>query len=155
LDEPEFRQGLLALSGELDRQLIRIADDAIATRTSPCVLANETLFRRGLTWAAQGPLTPPPEDRLALFRRVIERARDAVAAWHGQLWFVYLPTWYRYTHPGPRQERDRARILQIARDAGLATTDAVELFAAHGDPLDCFPYHLNGHYTAACYRLLG
>ncbi len=90
-----------------------------------------------------------------MFRRVIERARQEVSEWNGQLWFVLLPTWYSYTHPGPTLERDRAQILKIAREANLTTIDAVELFSHLGDPLDCFPYHLNGHYTAGCYRLLG
>jgi hypothetical protein len=66
---------------------------------------------------------------LDVFRRILTEAKRRAERDGGELQFVYLPDWERFT-------------------------DAEPAFRAHGDPLSLFPFREAGHYTEAGHRLV-
>ncbi len=93
-------------------------------------------------------------DNLEVFREVLQRAQTQVAGWDGQLYFVYLPEWTRYTNYRSLGELKREEVLNLVRGLGLPIIDIDPVFRAHGDPLSLFPFRGLGHYTEAGHRLV-
>ena len=88
-----------------------------------------------------------------LFRAILERGRDDVASWGGQLAIAYLPARERFSDESdPNPHRDEI-LAQIA-SAQIALLDLTPVFAAHPDPLSLFPYRVLSHYTDEGYQLL-
>jgi len=92
---------------------------------------------------------------LEAFRHVMSEARRRADRWNGQLYFVYLPAWERFTHryrsPGDQKRDD---VLRIVRELGVPIIDTVPAFSAQNDPLALFPFRQPGHYTEAGHRLV-
>ena len=88
-----------------------------------------------------------------LFSTVMARARDDVAAWGGDLFFVYLPGWWSVVRPddGPPH---RDGILETVRELGIPIVDPTPAFLRHPDPDALFPFGIEGHYTEEGFRLL-
>jgi lysophospholipase L1-like esterase len=95
--------------------------------------------------------TSSSEAEIDLFGRILSRAKTHVEGWGGSLCFVYLPTWARYGDP-PLQNRDRERVLALARSLQLPVIDVHQAFQAQEDPLEFFPFRLQGHYNDAGHR---
>jgi hypothetical protein len=66
-----------------------------------------------------GATTSPPEPDLALFERVLARARDDVHGWGGRMAFAYLPSWNTVFRPTASLDRMREGVLDIARRLDL------------------------------------
>ena len=92
---------------------------------------------------------------MRVFREVLRNAADRVQRWNGQLAFVYLPTWERYSGQSHTTgEAKREEVLAIARDLGIPIIDVETAFRATGDPLSQFPFRAPGHYTENGHRLV-
>ena len=91
------------------------------------------------------------------FQSVIERAKSVVSSWGGELYFVYLPTYLRYSSLVENHDayNHKSEIAKIVKDANIPFIDMhEEVFAKHDDPLSLFPFRLNGHYTPEGYKLI-
>jgi hypothetical protein len=88
------------------------------------------------------------------FRETLQLAKTRVEAWGGQLRFVYLPDWARYTTYSSVGQAKRDDVLQLVRGLGIPIIDIDPVFRAHGDPLSLFPFRGNGHYTETGHRLV-
>ena len=91
------------------------------------------------------------------FQSVIERAKSVVSSWGGELYFVYLPTYLRYSSLVENHDayNHKSEIAKIVKDANIPVIDMhEEVFAKHDDPLSLFPFRLNGHYTPEGYKLI-
>lgn len=156
--DPAFRQDLAAQQDEIDRQMKALVDATLGTelRASARLGRFVRLMRlRNLLGVAVNPAARPPSPDLPLFQRVIHEARLTVEAWGGRLWFAYLPSWERYARRGQPLDDGREQVLAIAARDGLPTLDLSELFDRQPNPMELFPYRLNGHYNALGYRLVG
>ncbi len=90
-----------------------------------------------------------------VFRRIVSRAKTKVSAWGGEMYFVYLPEWARYTKYQSGGKLKRDSVLKLVRDLGIRTIDIDPVFQSSGDPLALFPFRQVGHYTEAGHRLVG
>jgi len=91
-----------------------------------------------------------------LFGEILKRARDRVTTWGGELYFVYLPTWSRYTdkNKDDNQYCHRQEVLSIVHGLGIPIIDLhQEVFLKHPDPLSLIPFRVYGHYNAEAYKL--
>jgi hypothetical protein len=90
-----------------------------------------------------------------VFRAVLSHAKRRVESWGGELRFVYLPDWERYTTQyrslGDTRRND---VLKAVADLGLSLIDVEPAFRAHGDPLSLFPFRQPGHYTKVGHHLV-
>ena len=97
-----------------------------------------------------------------LFREILARAREIVAAWQGEIVVVFLPGAWQFdpNAPAPRWTRsDLARAIRDdARSVGLDFVDVAAALARQPDPLSHYSYRgesLLGspHMNAAGYAL--
>jgi lysophospholipase L1-like esterase len=89
-----------------------------------------------------------------VFREILRQAKLRVERWNGQLYFVYLPEWSRYTAYRSWGKERRDDVLKLVRSLGIPIIDIDPVFQAHGDPLSLFPFRGVGHYTEAGHRLV-
>ena len=102
--------------------------------------------------APQPPAADLPVDFL---EDVLVSARDRVRRWDGELFFVYLPGWGRYSSAVAHPAFDsRPQILERVRESGIPIIDFTGVLDSHPDPLSVFPFRERGHYTAQGYKLL-
>ena len=90
-----------------------------------------------------------------LFSRIMAKADRMVQSWGGKLYFVYLPSFFRYDHKAkvyPFNQKDL--ILASVRALGIPAVDFDQVIRQNGDPLSCFPFRTNGHYNPKGYALL-
>lgn len=91
----------------------------------------------------------------ALFREILESARDEVASWDGELLFAYLPLTSDFYGLNRYRSGDgivRQRTLAIARELGLRSIDLHPAIAALPDPM-AVSSTPRTHYDALGYEL--
>jgi hypothetical protein len=92
---------------------------------------------------------------LDVFRRILAEAKQRAERWGGELQFVYLPDWERYTRRfRTLGDTKRDDVLRIVSELGIPIIDTEPAFRAHGDPLSLFPFRESGHYTEAGHRVV-
>jgi hypothetical protein len=95
------------------------------------------------------------QEQIQLFRQVMAKAQGAVRSWGGTLYFVYLPSYYRYAGKAqtyPLNQRDL--IIANVQSLGIPLIDFHPTISNLSDPLAAFPFRTNGHYTKKSYRML-
>ena len=76
-----------------------------------------------------------------------------VSEWGGEMYFVYLPEFTRYSKSKEHGNRDS--VMQTATELDIPIIDIHrEVFDPHPDPLSLFPFRIKGHYNAEGYRLV-
>jgi hypothetical protein len=93
-------------------------------------------------------------DNMNVFREVLSKARTRVAAWGGQLHFIYLPEWAHFTRYRTWGTIKHKDVLTIVSSLGIPVVDVEPAFRAQGDPLSLFPFRSVGHYIDAGHRLV-
>ena len=89
-----------------------------------------------------------------LFAKVLTKAKARTAAWGGELYFVYLPEWSRYSGltADHDQYRKKSVVIDVIKNLNIPVIDIHQgVFADHPDPLSLFPFRMNGHYNAEGY----
>jgi hypothetical protein len=89
---------------------------------------------------------------LDMFRSILVEAKAAVEAWNGQLYFVYLPQWARYSRP-QLVSKNRDAVLRLVKDLDIPAIDIHPAFQV-ADPLSLFPFRQFGHYNEKGHRLV-
>ena len=90
-----------------------------------------------------------------LFVEIMSHARDRVRKWGGELYFVYVPEFYRYSggvedHDGYRK---RKVVIDTVKALGIPVVDLhQDFFSNHSEPLSFFPLKMARHYTADGYQ---
>lgn len=155
--ERGFTQELAPAQAHINAAVRTMVDSRIAER-----LAGRAVFvphLRKLVWqvreqrsrrsvAAPDNASKDVDTSVALFLKVLARARDDVAERGGRLLFAYLPEYHRYAgsklSPGAMQ---RDRVLAGVRVLGIPVVDLDEAFRRHANPVTLFPFGLRGHYN--------
>lgn len=88
-----------------------------------------------------------------LFKKVLARAKADVAAWGGELTFVYLPDMW-FTGNKVKHHPLRDRVLAAVREVGLPLLDVDEPFNKEPD-LEALRYHPDAHDSPAGYAVVG
>ena len=89
-----------------------------------------------------------------LFAKILTKAKVRVESWGGELYFVYLPEYGRYSSKGIPHDsyNKKAEVIQVVKGLDIPVVDIhQEVFADHPDPLALFPFRLSGHYNADGY----
>ena len=90
----------------------------------------------------------------SLFGEILARAKLATERWGGSLYLVYLPNWNRYVNGSMAGNRERARILEVAKGLGISVIDLEPAFKAHVDPLSLFAFRRSLHYNDEGHQLI-
>jgi hypothetical protein len=113
------------------------------------------VYENYVTFPGNETIEPRRQDapQIELLFNVLLRAKKLVGEWGGSLYFIYLPTRYRYA-PAEGSAPNRYAVVGAASKAGLPVIDMHPIFAAQKDPLNLFPLRLAGHYTEEGHRLV-
>jgi hypothetical protein len=96
--------------------------------------------------------TPTPT-HTPVFREILQQSKQMVLGWGGKMYFVYLPSFERYSTGNEHPNRDF--IMQTATELDVPIIDIHrEVFDPHPDPLSLFPFRMRNHYNAEGYRLV-
>ena len=161
--QPGFTQNLAGRYREIDKAMRSFVDDRLVEkiRTTPAVLPNlRTLlwrFRHNQAGPIQAPVTQTQYD-LSLFRTILSSAKEAVGNNGGRLVFVYLPEYERFNLDVPAASWSGApmkdEVLAMVSSLGIDYIDIGPAFRAVADPLDLFPFRVQGHYNRQGHEIL-
>jgi len=90
-----------------------------------------------------------------LFAEILMEARDRVNAQGGQLYFVYLPEFSRYSSSNVDHGnyKKRNEVISIVQDLKIPVIDIHQnSFINHKDILSMFALRMNGHYSPYGYK---
>jgi hypothetical protein len=170
--KPDFAQRDLARQTDIDRAILAemprlsaIQESNVRSFESNSVIHGVVSFvklaaiRARLTLVDEDPSSIAlaadfEQPNMAAFREILSLAKSRVEGWNGQLLFVYLPEWARYTSYSSWGKAKRGEVLELVRSMGISIIDIDPVFQAHGDPLSLFPFRGSGHYTEAGHRLV-
>jgi hypothetical protein len=88
-----------------------------------------------------------------IFTTILTKAKAEIQAWGGELYFVYLPEYDRYSTKiiSHNQYRKKSEVIEVVKGLNIPVLDIhQEVFADHPDPLALFA-GLNAHYNADGY----
>jgi hypothetical protein len=100
-----------------------------------------------------------------IFKDILQQSKQMVSAWGGEMYFVYLPSFYLQTplvqgnyfqeNVYISEERNRKIVMQTATELDIPIIDIQnEVFKTHPDPVSLFPFRMHSHYNAEGYRLV-
>jgi hypothetical protein len=87
------------------------------------------------------------------FREILSLAKAEVAAWGGEMYFVYLPGWGRFANTPPSKDPHDA-VTEMVRGLAIPLIDLEPPFRASGAPLGLFPFGQPGHYNEQGHTLV-
>lgn len=164
--ETDYRQNLMVNQSQIDRALahhitLKSVAGTFGKLSAFDILQLDELRNRIFRVAGVCP-TDTAEKRLSDFERILTDAKVQVQSWGGELFFVYLPTWERYSgytgDCGAKRFMAAAQlhdqVVAVAASAGLPVIDIKDAFDAHPDPLALWPFRKNGHYNEDGNRLV-
>ena len=99
-----------------------------------------------------------PEYDVDLFQQILAETKSIVARSGGELVFVYLPEYERFSEVTPSAPWSAARIkpeiLDMVSESGIDVIDIEPAFRRESDPLELFPFKLQGHYNSKGYAVV-
>ena len=160
----DFSQELLHLGPDIDRVLEEYTEQTkteIDLKRLPGSLktilklsnVRQHLYGPGNNGSADRSVN---DDEIELIGKILSEAKFTVEGWKGSLYFVYLPGRERYAdwRRAGEDEKNRQRILRVARSIGLPVIDVRDVFESQRDPLDLFSLRRFRHYNETGHRLI-
>lgn len=179
--DPQYSQGLSRRQAQIDQALMKITNDILAMGNSGSLLASllqglvdgniyvrelEHILKFSHVWHLMTDprryLTPVVDfetetdssvHTMEVFQRILKMGKDTVQAWGGEMLFVYLPEWERYSGERPASPH-REVVLDLVTKLGIPVIDIHAIFGEHPDPLRLFPFRQPAHYNAEGYQLV-
>jgi len=156
--EDEFSQNLINRQKEIDDRLKKylaaeyVNKEEVQSQTK--TLLTKTMWIR--LGAIRNVLvfdSKVDNDHL-LFTKILNEAKARIKSWGGEIYFVYLPGYGRYTLKGISHDRyqKKSEVIDLVKKLNIPVIDIhQEVFADHLDPLALFPLRMSGHYNADGY----
>jgi hypothetical protein len=171
LREKDFSQHLMSRQAEIDSDMRVPLENANNQRRSTLVIPaiglryygtesltrlislheTHSLLAAKLGFGDQKDAWKSEEGEMPLFRDVMAHAKDEIAQWGGQLYFVYLPGTDLFTN-APGRQRLRSEVLAIVSDLQIPVIDLYPALREKTDPLGFFSLPFP-HYNVEGYRL--
>jgi len=86
-----------------------------------------------------------------IFKEILEKTKISSSGWGGDLYFVYLPAYSRYSLN--EEHYLRTFILKTINELDIPIIDIhEEMFKSSPDPFSFFPFRLYGHYNSEGYK---
>ncbi len=156
--EDEFSQNLINRQKEIDERLKKylaaeyVNKEKVQTQ-SKTLLTKTSWIRLG---AIRNVLVFDSEVDIdyVLFTKILNEAKARIRSWGGEIYFVYLPGYGRYTEEVISHDKyqKKSEVIDLIKELNIPVIDIhEEVFANHPDPLELFPLRLSGHYNADGY----
>lgn len=103
-------------------------------------------------------LTPTPTSATTptlapIFRDILQKSKQMVSEWGGQMYFAYLPLSPASNLKG-KKHPNIDFVIQAATELDIPIIDIHREVLDHPDPLSLFPFRKHGHYNAKGYKLV-
>ena len=154
--DPKFSQQLRArrdeVNGIVRRYVEKLISDYIDNRPRFIPTLRTAVWQalhHGMSQVHQaaGPVADESYD-IALFGRVLALAKAEVEGKGGQLVFVYLPEYNRFSGQMPSEPaRYREQVLSLVHQLKIRVVDVDPIIKNASDPLALYPYRLKGHFN--------
>jgi hypothetical protein len=167
--EPGFSQQLLARQPEIDGALRKFISETYKREGDKRIAAERTILQRaleivkfsnlreklGMVYGVDNKgdydeaeaLSMLDESKRHLLIDTLTQAQTLAHGWGGSLYFVYLPSWYRYGKDSRIAEIERTKTFGLVDGLGIPIIDVHHAFRAQKDPLNLFPIRKFGHYN--------
>jgi len=166
---PGFTQSLMQRHSEINKAVYAYIENRLKMKEQGQAKLLPNL--RSLFWEfRQGKLLTPftkkksPSDLLKskydieLFQQILAETKRIIARGGGKLVFVYLPEYERFSEETPSPPWSAARIksdiLDMVSTLGVDVIDIEPAFHRENDPLELFPYKIQGHYNSRGYAVV-
>ena len=163
LNEDDYSQNLISRQKEIDdvlKNYIQIEwerqknkDNKIVKKKNEWIinLLKLTELRRMINLRPiPATLTAAPVPK-SIFRDILQKSNQMTSGMNGKMYFVYLPSFMRYSTG--KEDPYRDFIMQTATELDIPIIDIhKEVFEPHPNPLSLFP--LRGHYNSDGYKLV-
>lgn len=152
-------QSLTSRQSEIDNALLKWLDSQNHDRDG-YTMANFFFLKRlrGLLRSSLAQDTPTRsfDSSWPLMNNVLIEAKKITESWGGELVFVYLPSYTRYSDSISDQDEylDKALLIKSVRRLQIPVIDIHENFLKDKDPLRFFPSRKNGHYNEEGYLMV-
>ena len=154
--DPKFSQQLRArrdeVNGIVRRYVEKLISDYIDNRPRFIPTLRTAVWQalhHGMSQVHQaaGPVADESYD-IALFGRVLALAKAEVERKGGQLVFVYLPEYNRFSGQMLSEPaRYREQVLSLVHQLQIRVVDVDPIIKNASDPLALYPYRLKGHFN--------
>ena len=164
--EASFNQGLVSIQDQIDKSIDEFVAGVLKDYKKPNAGLEKTLldvlFLRDLRTFLRLPTfswryKKNIEDLdFGLLEKAVEKINNHIESWGGELYIIYLPSWYRQRRPdhaSPVVEKIRREMGRIVSKHKIPFVDMIPVFMAYPAPrkLVVFP---GSHYNAKGYRLV-
>jgi len=160
LNEDDYSQNLISRQEEIDGVLINYVQ--VKWKKKKTMLLKKTwdakriikLYnlrkRINLIPTTTPNITPA---HTSIFRDILSKSKQMVSGWGGKMYFVYLPSFARYSTGN--EDSNRNFVMRTATELDIPIIDIhKEVFDPHPDPLSLFPFRTNCLYNAEGLRLV-
>lgn len=165
--ESGFSQSLIDRHKEIDKALRVYVDNRLIMKEQGRAKVLPNL--RQLLWKLRNETLPIADGEkksssnvagydIELFKRILEETQRILNGKRGQLVFVYLPEYERFRNDLPSPPWSAAGIksdvLSMVSALGIDVIDIEPAFHRENEPLDLFPFGINGHYNSKGYAVV-
>ena len=153
--DDSFSQGLISRQPEIDKEIINWIKTEQEYRFEILKYVKLSNLRRFIK--SDGVQNHYVDLHNEIFFQSLNRTKERVNSWGGDLYFVYLPQFERYSSEKVDQDefRNKSEVLDLVVSLGIKTIDIHKLvFEQQSDPLSLFPFRIDAHYTALGYNLV-
>ena len=161
--KPGFTQKLASRHREIDTATREYLNDRINEKVNGRAVIFPNL--RLLLWRIRHTQTGPVQNidspmyyDLSLFRKILATAKQLVEKNGGRLIFVYLPEYERFNLEVPSAPWSGAgmktEVLAMVSSLGIDLIDIEPAFLTVEDPVDLFPFRMQGHYNKQGYSIV-
>jgi hypothetical protein len=156
--DSEFSQNLPARQTQINQALTAYVENEMAKEVARQTIGWQSVIKlshlRQRLDLLQGDFgNKSTAEILMLFSKILAQAKTRVIARGGEIYFVYLPDWSRYSKLAVA-EKTRDPVLTLIRNLEIPLIDIHEAFQAQKDPLALFPFRRSGHYNEDGHRLV-
>lgn len=147
-----FNQNLKSNQNRIDRIAKKIISKKLPKTKNESLLFkfSKLYYTRDLIRLTLTPRTVLLDNKLEL-KKILKLTKDLIEKNNSKLFFVYLPNYNRYTSKYVNTNYDQ--IKKIIDELQIPFIDIHnEVFSKEQNPLNLFPFGINGHYNIEGYR---
>ena len=161
--KPGFTQELVSRHREIDVATREYLNDRVNEKVNgrAVIFPNLRLLLWRIRYTQTGPvqnIDSPMNYDLSLFRKILATAKQVVEKSGGRLVFVYLPEYERFNREVPSAPWSgtgmKTEVLAMVSSLGIDLIDIEPAFLAVEDPLNLFPFRMQGHYNKQGYAIV-
>tara|TARA_Y100001960_G_scaffold250088_1_gene266280 strand:+ start:5630 stop:7015 length:1386 start_codon:yes stop_codon:yes gene_type:complete len=97
---------------------------------------------------------PPTEELYGVLSEILSQANDEVREWDGRMYFVFIPSFYRFIHAPGIEPINREKIFSAVSNIGIPLIDFYPDVAEYDDPLSVFRGRIDNHFNEYGYNRL-